>query len=87
MATSGIFWQYLVVQKHQVPHLDPKAMKIKADSRNESKTQKFLDPQQWSLVFEIGTEDSDSEFTKLRDNYFHPFVVAEERRNTRMSFV
>ena len=78
VATTGIFWQYQIFDRDQVPEMDPKTMLTKRNPVNKSKTKKFLNQKSWSPLFEVGMEASDAEFTKIRDEYLHPFAVAEE---------
>ncbi|KAF5320205.1 hypothetical protein D9758_017879 [Tetrapyrgos nigripes] len=69
-AACGIYWKAKLVHRDSLPLYIFEDGDYSSDEIEQEKKDAFLE--NWGPVFVIGTEDSDSELTELRNAFFHP---------------
>ncbi|KAF9267241.1 hypothetical protein L218DRAFT_985260 [Marasmius fiardii PR-910] len=69
-AAAGIYWQWMVVEKEQVPSLELRKTGPKKWAKAKAAEKAELSGR-FSRVYEVGTAASDEAFTKLSDDHLH----------------
>ncbi|KAK7029462.1 hypothetical protein VNI00_014495 [Paramarasmius palmivorus] len=69
LAASGVYWQYRLLEKEEIPEFDPNLMGFKDDVQTQRKVTTFIRMSSQEKYYEVGSVESDAAFTKLRERF------------------
>ncbi|KAK7047254.1 hypothetical protein VNI00_006921 [Paramarasmius palmivorus] len=69
LAATGVYWQYRILEQGDIPKFNPDLMDFEDDVQTQRKVATFNQMCSRKKYYEVGSDDSDAAFTKLRDRF------------------